>query len=139
MLSDSFWALAGREGGKAQIQGCIDVLGPELVSKIPETFWSCVEENGVDTVLGWSTLWGNDFARILPTSGFWTFMRAKRDDEAIRLMDVWMPRVRGNVHCCAFWRILGNKGGHEYLEAHYTPKLTYKQLRELGANFKKGQ
>ena len=46
-----------------------------------------------------------------------------------------MPRVIGNVHCCAFWRILGKKGGHEYLEAHYTPKLTYRQLRELGAKF----
>jgi hypothetical protein len=139
MLSGCFWALAGREGGKEQIQACIDGLGPVLVPKIPATFWSCVYENGVDTVLGWSQSWGDDFARLLPNSGFWSFMRAKRDGEAIRLMNVWMPRVKGNVHCDAFWRILGDKGGHDYLEAHYTPKLTFRQLRDMGKNFKAGQ
>jgi hypothetical protein len=81
----------------------------------------------------------HDFARILPISGFWSFMRAKRDGEAIRLMNEWMPRVKGNAHCCAFWQILGDKGGHDYLEAHYTSKLTYRQLRKMGKDFKAGQ
>ena len=87
-------------------------------------------------MLGWRKSWGNDFARILPVPGFWTFMRAKRDGEAIRLMDTWIPRVRGNVHCCAFWRTLGKKGGHEYLDTRYTPELTSTQLRDLGMKFK---